>query len=293
MAFDFYFAGGVDKDVEALIIQEGANMLRSYMNDKKSIEEFIKAKHNGWTGKLLIDNGAFTVHRKGGVLNIDEYIDYINSHPEADYFIALDDIPGKWGRPKTAEEVAESPIKTWENYLYMIDRVDNPEKLLPVFHQGEHFKYLDQYLTHPTPVYMCLSGNKELTNKQREEWYEKCYTHIRALKPTMKVHCLGSATFSNAEKFPFTSMDSTTWIMVAINGNILSDYGNVYVGDGGKSLSDPEKEAIQKYLDQFGYRLENMGDDRRARLIVNYRYIFGKSKTVETKGLKTQKRSLF
>lgn len=297
MAFDFYFAGGLSEDVNYYMRSYDCNILRSYMTERKDIARWIDYKKEGtWNGKLLIDNGAFTVHRKGGVIDIDEYISWINENDEyVDYFIALDDIPGKWGTPRTIEELLHSPEKTWENYLYMYDRVKHPKKLLPVFHQGENFKWLEQILLSGKPDYICISGNKELTNKQREVWYHQCYNYIDKLAPGIKVHCLGSATISNVEKFPFTSMDSTTWIMVGANGNILNEDGRsvIYVGDGGKSLTDLEAASVEKFLNRYNYTLQDVGTNYKARMLFNFRIILDQSKKTETKGLKVKKKGLF
>lgn len=282
MGFDFYFAGEAAKELTQLMIQENANLLRSYMTERKAIEKLCEEKRNGWKGKLLVDNGAFTIHRKGGNVDIDEYINFINTHDEADYFIALDHIPGKWGTPRTPEEVAEAPIHTWENYLYMVDKVNKPEKLLPVFHQGENLKYLDQILKYPKVEYICISGNKELTNKQRESWYEECYDRIYELNPNIKVHCLGSATMSNARKYPFTSMDSTTYIMTAINGSIITPKKTIYVGDGGKSMSPEEREELQRFIDPYGFKVDELGDNGKARLIINFYQILNSSRETES-----------
>lgn len=294
MGFDFYFAGALSKDTDIVMREANANILRSYMTERRNIMEWIEYKKQGWQGKLMIDNGAFTLHRKGGVLDIDEYIKWINENDiYVDYFIALDDIPGTWGQIKTSEQVAESPVKTWENYLYMYDRVNKPKKLLPVFHQGENFKYLEQILLSGKPEYICLSGNKELTNKQRENWYDICYNYINKLAPDIKVHCLGSATMTNAEKFPFTSMDSTTWIMVGANGNVLYDRAAIYVGDGGKSLSEVEYNTLNEYCKQFGYTVEEVGSDYKARMLLNFKVILNQSQKVVTNESNFKKRSLF
>jgi len=74
MAFDFYFAGTQCQESTELLKDLGCNVLKSYVNDRKEINKWFQYKKDGWTGKLLIDNGEFTFHRKGGSLDIDEYI---------------------------------------------------------------------------------------------------------------------------------------------------------------------------------------------------------------------------
>ena len=299
MAFDFYFAGSTRPEYRELITKLNANVLKSYVNDQNEFKLWFQYKRDGWKGKLLIDNGAFTIYRKGGTLDIDEYIKWLNKYDEyIDYAVALDDIPGKWLEGHTAQQVKESVQKTWDNYLYMRKHCKSPQKLLPVFHMGENFDYLKKYLELDDLEYMCISARKDITNKQREDWYEKCFYIIsHSQHKNIKVHCLGSATLSNAEKFPFTSMDATSWIMSGANGSIQTDYGVMYVGDHCHTLRQtlPEKAVndLEQYCSQFGMTLDEVGDDYRARICFNIHYLFDKSKSTSYNNIGFRKRRLF
>ena len=306
MAFDFYFAGGQCQETTDLICKLNGNVLKSYVNDTKEIPKWFEYKKQGWQGKLLIDNGAFTVHRKGGSINIDEYIEWLNTNNDTiDYAIALDHIPGVWGTKRTYEELRDAPIKTWENYLYMVDKCTNPEKLLPVFHQGEDFKYLTQIVNFKIKgnyvPYICISGNKELTNTQREGWYLECFNVIKkSNNPNVKVHCLGSATLSNAVKFPMTSMDATSWIMTGATGGIFTDYGAVQVSK--ESIADKDniahfpkevQENINKYCNKHGITLEQVQDNYKYRMMINVNYLYEKSKSTSYIGKMPKINKLF
>jgi hypothetical protein len=199
MGFDLYFAGGHTEGTDDYIISKNYNRLLSQINERKVVYKFMEAKKNGRTGKLLIDSGAFSVHKSGKNVDLDEYIQFLNyNHEFIDYYIQLDDIPGKWGEQKTIEQITESPKKTWENYLYMCSKLIEPKKLLPVFHQGEDFKYLSQMLeyrdTNNNPIeYICISSNKELPTNQRIDFYYKCYDIIEnSSNPNVKIHSLST-----------------------------------------------------------------------------------------------------
>lgn len=290
MAFDFYFAGSQCPETEQLIIDLNANVLQSYVADKSAISKWFERKKQGWKGKFIIDSGAFTAHRKNTELNIDKYIEWLNKNDEyIDYAIELDHIPGKWGHIKTPSDVIEGAINSWSNYLYMVEHCKNPTKILPVFHQGEDLKYLKQIVNFKINgeyvPYICISGNKELTNKQREDWYYKCYNVIKSSNnPNVKAHCLGSATLQNAVNFPFTSMDATSQIMTAANGSIFTDYGTILVSD--KSISDKSHishlpaEAIQHiedYLHKYNITLEQVKSSYKYRALINVHYLYDKS----------------
>lgn len=306
MAFDFYFAGSQCDEATDIMISKNMNILKSYMNDKKKILELFEKKDQGWTGKLLIDNGAFTIHRQGGSVNIDEYIDWINNNDDHfDYAIALDSIPGKWGERRTHEELKYSQQKTWENYLYMIEKCNNPYKLLPVFHHGEDFSCLERFINHKIDgqyiKYMCISGNKQLTNKQREEFYKKCFAIIHASNnPDIKIHCLGSATLSNARRFPFTSMDASSWIMTGANGGIMTDMGVIKVSkesikdpDNIVNLSEDAKKFVEEQCKEFNMKLENLQDNYRQRVCMNVLYMYARSRSTHYVGGKIKLNKLF
>ena len=306
MPFDFYFAGSQCEESTKLIETLNANVLKSYINEQRSIHEWFDRKKNGWKGKLLIDNGAFTIHRKGGNLDIDEYITWLDeNHDNYDYAIALDRIPGIWGQEKTAEDLKFAPVKTWENYLYMIKKCKYPDKILPVFHQKESFDYLKQMLefrydSHPI-YYICLSGNKELTKKQREDWYCICYDIIKkSSNPNVKTHILGSATISDAVNFPCTSMDASSWIMTGANGSIYTDRGQILISSSNKkekdnafNMSADVLEYVSEQCKKWGYTLEQASENYRYRMLINIHWLYDQSRNCKYVGRKNRKKFLF
>ena len=177
----------------------------------------------------------------------------------------------------------------------MIERVTQPQKLLPVFHMGESFTYLENMVNSDKLLsnYICISGNKELTNKQREEWYLKCFDIIKHSKrPDLKVHCLGSATLQNAQKYPFTSMDATSWIMAGANGNILTNNGAIYVGKS-VNLTDSEITQLNSISEMYGFTAEQLIADYKARMVVNVNYLYKASQETTFKNKMKFKRRLF
>ena len=185
MGFDLYAAGSFNKDSTDLKRELGYDQLLSQLNERKACIEWVEYKraHPECKSKLFIDSGAYTAHTKGKEVDVDEYINFMNSIDDQVYvFAQVDKIPGEWGKPKTPEQLAEAPILSWENYKYMVKRVKSPKKLLPIFHQGEDFKYLEQMLNYVYPEdvldkscvgqpidYIGISCNKELSST---EWVE-------------------------------------------------------------------------------------------------------------------------
>ena len=284
--FDLYFAGFYGKETTDLIIEKDYNQLLSNINERKKIPQFIEAKKNGiWKGKLLIDSGAFSIHKSGKEVPLEDYINWINeNHEYLDLYIQLDDIPGKWGIARTKEEVTLSPIKTWENYLYMRSKLIDPNKLLPVFHQGEDLKYLKQMLNWEDDNknkinYLCISSNKDLCAKKRSEWYKLCFEEIeKSNNPNIKIHSLGTQSQYHCEEYPFTSVDATSWIMTGANGNIYTKWGVITISD--RQLYKKENiinniafNVFEKYVEEKGFNIEELSNSSTERIKWNLLYL--------------------
>lgn len=122
MSFDLYFAGSQCKEADELMVNLGCNRLFSQENDRKNISTWQKYKNSRrhqYKGKIFIDSGAFSVHTKGIELDVDGYIDYINSiDDDICLFAQADKIPGEFGKIKTRTQISEAPKLSWENYIY-------------------------------------------------------------------------------------------------------------------------------------------------------------------------------
>lgn len=283
---DIYFAGAYSNEIENIIIKENYNKLLSNANDRKKISWYVDKKKSGeWQGKLFIDSGAFSTHRSGKQVDLEDYINFINeNHEYFDLYVQVDDIPGKWGQPKTKEELESSPPKTWNNYLYMRSKLIDADKLLPVFHQGEDFKYLKQFLEYQDEngeriKYMCISSNKNLDSRKRYEWYKQCYEVIeKSSNPNIKIHSLGTQSEHHCSTIPFTSADATSWIMSAGNGSIYTKYGAVHISDRSKSekdyiLNNCEKDVFEDYVKSCGFSAEELATNHNKRVEWNLRYL--------------------
>ena len=135
--FNLYFAG-----YEAIELTPDANILLSQYLDRKKIAKIIEYyKTHKKENLFLIDSGAFSAKNRSIKIDTDDYIDYINSISEwVDYFVSVDTIP------LNADEVKKCCDATWENYLYMRERVNEKDKLIIVFHSGESFDDLKRIL---------------------------------------------------------------------------------------------------------------------------------------------------
>ena len=179
--------------------------------------------------KLVVDSGAYSMWSRGKEFNIDEYIDFLNSNgviEQAFWVAEADVIPGKMNVDPTEEERAAAPEKSWQNYLYMIERVKIPKKIVPIFHMGEDFKHLERMLEFTFRdgdhiPYIGISPRNDVSVNAKIEWYEKVWKIIgHSSNKDVLTHNFGCTSISIMEQYPSMSSDSTSWIRSASFGNI-------------------------------------------------------------------------
>ena len=308
MAFNLYFAGESTKLSNELLLKLNCNRLYSQKNDRKSIQRWVDGrKECGSTGYLFIDSGAFSAHTKGVELNVDDYIDYLNTNDdEFHIFAQVDKIPGVFRQPKTKEQILEAPALSWENYLYMAPRVKSRDKLLPIFHQGENYSWLENMLEYKhsdgTHIkYIGISPANDLSVKDKERYIDKCFEIIKhSSNPNVCTHAFGMTSLKLLERYPFTSADSTSWLMTASMGGIMTPYGIILVSDRGlkepkhiKNMPKDAQQTILNYLDSLGLTIEYVMTDYDGRAECNIKYLKNWSDNYIYKPIKTFKKSLF
>lgn len=305
--FQLYFAGSLNKVFEEDLKRKGANRLASQLLDRNVIDGWIAGRNEGLCrGYLLIDSGAFSAHTRDAEVDVDAYIEYLNSiDDDVHVFAQVDKIPGKFRHPKTREELAEAPEMSWNNYLYMRERLKSPEKLLPIFHQGEDFKWLHNILDYRSPEgdkiwYMGISPANDKPVKDKIKFIDKCFDIIKhSSNPDICTHAFGMTSLNVLEMYPFTSADSTSWLMNGANGSIMTKYGSVLVSE--KSSHSPQHIAmmpkaaqreIQAYVESKGYDMSKLGTEYTERIRFNIDFLLDWAKNYRYKPVLVRQRSL-
>lgn len=303
---DLFLVGPEKAEVMEVACKEmPTNVLFSYLNAKavdKYKEEILKR------GKLFIDSGAFSAWTQGKVIDVDEYINWINERSEyIDLYGQIDVIPGdrNSGKLPSVEEVREAASKTWENYLYMRPKMKKPEGLLYTFHVGEPLEFLKQALEWRDEngnliPYIALGGMVGKPAEVRDRFLDQCFDAIsKSSNPNVKVHAFGMTDRNLLMKYPITSADSTSWIMTGAVGSIMSDVGTVMVSS--QQINDPThyshlpKEALKQFEDsiaEYGFTLDELAESRDKRLMHNARFMKKKFSEIEYKPT-VKKKKLF
>ena len=273
--FNLFFATGSKQYLEFLLICGAKNILISYAYPEPWRMKNIIKRHNI---RLLCDSGAFTSwnlaqkkKREGDpywqkhLVNLDAYIEFLEKHRDIIFrAVNLDVIPGEQGVKPTEKEIEEAAEQGWENYLYLKKKGWNT---IHVFHQGEPFKYLDRMLEYCD--YIGVSPSNDASEKSKFNWMDHTFRYILNSKnPKIKTHGFAVTSKILVERYPWTSVDSSSYSLTAAKGTIITPYGRIYVsdqnqGDPNHLVNRPEeiRRHINDYLmEKIGYGITSMID---------------------------------
>lgn len=287
MPIDLYFAGATTGDMDEYLFRKNGNKLFNQKYERKSVAEPWIAhirKNPDFTGKLFVDSSAYGAWTRGAQIDIDEYISWLNENAGSFSVIAsLDVIPGTKGEKASLQQVKQASEESWANYLYMYERLEDRDHLIPVFHVGEPWDALHRILEYRhadgSPIlYMGLGGLVGVSTKERERWLSKVWDIIlSSSNASIKTHAFGVTTLSILETYPFTSADSTTYIRAAAMGELMSDGGRIKFGNAKviQTLPQSARDAIMAIIKEYelNISLEDLASRYEARQMFNACYL--------------------
>jgi len=159
--------------------------------------------------ELILDSGAFTSYKQGVIIDIDTYIEFVKKYEKYLYaYINLDVMDDKDGS------------ESYANWLYIKSKGLNP---LPVYHPHADIKYLELYME--KEKYICIGGIASLNTEVQIKFFDRLWPDYLVDKegyPKLKVHGLGLTALSVLLRYPWWSVDSTTWL-------VAGRFGSIYV----------------------------------------------------------------
>lgn len=291
MGLTYYFSGSLTRAMMDYLSKmpgyEPIDVLVSQL-DRSAIKTMFKFQDEGLIDKLFIDSGAFSFHTGKAKLDLEEYISYLNSIDDRITVCAqVDTIPGEFQKPKSKQDYEESARKSWENYLYMRDKLKSPEKLTPVFHFGESFDALRNILNWRGPngekvEYMGLSPANDTDTRIKNKYLMECYDVIKSsTNPDIQTHLYGYTSLPGIPKLPCTSVDSISHRHIAAYNKLyLPEYGVVSITDRARTVGNrssrsfsrtADEDSMQKveaYLESLGTSLEECKESSSMRCAV-------------------------
>lgn len=214
--------------------------------------------------KLFLDSGAFSAFTQGVEIDINDYIDFIKEYEEHLEVYANLDVIG-------------DPGATFANQKIMEDAGLDP---LPCFHYGEPISYLEYYIKNYD--YISLGGMVPISTKDLRVWLDEIFSKYICDKdgmPLVKVHGFGLTSHPLMIRYPWYSVDSTSWVVTGRMGAVYVPMQRAGKWDylqppwkvdvsfrsptkdqAGKHIttfSPMERNIIEKYLREKGYVLGN------------------------------------
>ena len=175
----------------------------------KSLGEFLEMKKKKVNPQhrvnLFLDSGAFSAKEQDVEINLDEYIRFIKKHEKYIEVYANLDVIGN----------AEATLK---NQKIMEKAGLHP---LPTYHVGEDESYLDYYIDNYD--YMAFGGMARNSIKDRIAWLDRIFpkTCDENGMPKIKVHGFGMTSLVVMLRYPWYSVDSTSWVTTGRMGGVL------------------------------------------------------------------------
>ena len=185
----------------------GANMLCAFSPNTK-MASHLQGRNND----MFLDSGAFTAFTKGKTIDIDEYIAFIKQTKKLWNIYAGLDVIG-------------NAAASSKNMRYMESKGLSP---LPTFHfqspEKDLKKLIDNY------PYIALGGLVPIARQRSmiQAWLDYCFSII---KTNTRVHGFGVNSFHIMKRYPFYSVDASSWIVHA------QRLASVVVFENGKLLA--------------------------------------------------------
>lgn len=204
-----------------------------YMNDRMVHEIGRDAR------RVFLDSGAFSAFSLGVEVSIEEYAAFCREHSDIilmpSVLDAIGDADGTWQNQKRLEDLGV--------------------QCLPCYHFGEPEVVLEYYLDNYE--YITIGGMVPISSPNLKRWLDRIWPdHILGAdgKPRAKVHGFGLTSPELMKRYPWYSVDSSSWIQMASFGAVFEpDYGALHVS---------EKAPNRKQFDQHFDTLAPIVQDR-------------------------------
>lgn len=229
-------------DREREVVDTLPNILESYyyVGKQKQVDEMRRN-----SARVFLDSGAFSAHTLGAVISVQDYCDYIKRNSDV---IRVED----GDLMASVLDGIGDPLQTYRNQLAMEELGVRP---LPCFHYGEDLRYLEHYVKNYT--YITIGGMVGKSTAALQTWLDRIwesYLVDGAGNAKLKVHAFGVTSIPLMERYPWFSVDSSSWIQMAA-------FGSVLLPEQGKPISVSEKSPSRHTAGQHAMNLTQIEQD--------------------------------
>jgi len=185
---------------------------------------------------MLLDSGAFTLFKSGGVVDFDRYTAYVGTvKNEVLAAINLDIIPGKWRKRATPAETERACIASFERWRRL---QATGALIVPVFHQTDDPSWLARYLDHGA-TYIGISPSDNMADALRKRWLLQTHDELArsgvGLNRTVFTHVLGllSPKALNSLKGAAWSADASTTMQHSVRYRLMLPFNDDAIAPSG------------------------------------------------------------
>jgi hypothetical protein len=178
-----------------------------YIHNERSVQ---RIRNEG--RKVFLDSGAFSAFTKGVEVDLPRYCDYIQRN--LDIIETVDDQP----LASVLDAIGDAE-GTWRNQMAMEAQGVRP---LPCYHYGEPIEVLEYYIANYS--YITIGGMVPISTPQLRLWLDRLWAQYLTNPdgtPKLKVHGFGLTSLPLMLRYPWYSVDSSTWVQWAANGMVL------------------------------------------------------------------------
>ena len=231
-----------------------------YVNKERQMKKLRADKR-----QVFLDSGAFSAFTQGVVIDIDAYCDFIKKNIDVIKVASVLDGIG-------------DPLKTYQNQVHMEKKGVKP---LPCFHYGEDVEYLKFYLKHYE--YITIGGMVPIATKPLKIWLDDMWENYLTDengRPLRKFHGFGLTTLSLMKRYPWYSVDSSSWVQAAANGALfIPRFGSIPVSPNSpatkqfgrhyKTFPIEARNAIVQEVEKDGWDFDRLCTQYLGRWIYN------------------------
>lgn len=169
---------------------------------------------------LMLDSGAFSAWSHGREIDLQSYIKYVKRNLKHLFtYVTLDVLPFGAEAQRSAASIEKCAEMSDRNHQVMKDAGLAP---MPVYHQGEGWKWLERMVKNKEPL-IGISSRKDLWPEEQSRWLDEVFSVLCDDKgrPLVRTHGFGITNPAMLRRYPFWSVDSTTWSLTPAYGLII------------------------------------------------------------------------
>lgn len=197
---------------------------------------------------IFLDSGAFSAFTKGVTIDIEEYIRFQSEWADIIHMASVLDAIG-------------DANGTWANQLHLEQAGC---KVIPCFHGGEPIEACRYYVANYD--YISLGGMVGGGGPALQGWLDEVFTEAICDKDgyaKVKVHGFGMTSLDLMQRYPWYSVDSTSWVQSA-------SFGAIVFPELKRPIDISNRSPARKQLAQHFSTLTKREQDYLRELAVQY-----------------------